>query len=121
MPKLLDSFNPADIFNTDETGLYFRGFPERGHGIKNEELCGGKKAKERLTVFVCANMIGEEKCPLLVIGKSKKTRGFPNDPAKLPVAYRNSKNAWMTGDLFKEWLETWDRQLRLNKRQILHW
>ena len=64
-------------------------------------------------------MIGEEKSPLLVIRKSKKPRGFPNDPAKLPVAYRNSKNAWMTGDLFKEWLETWDRQLRLNKRQIL--
>ena len=64
-------------------------------------------------------MIAEEKSPLFVIGKSKKPRGFPDDPTKLPVTYRNTKNSWITGSLFKEWLEAWDRQLILNKRHIL--
>ena len=52
-----------------------------------------EKAKERLAVLVCANVIGEEKCPQFAIGKSRKPRGFPNDPEKLPVTYRNTKNA----------------------------
>ena len=119
LPHLLQQFWPHDIFNADETGLYFRGFPERGYGLKNENLCGGKKAKDRITVLVCANMTGDEKRPLLVIGKSKKPRCFPKDLSNLPVFYRHSTNAWMTSDLFREWLEMWDQQLRLKQRKIL--
>ena len=119
LPDLLGQFNALDIFNADETALYYRGFPDRGYGMKNDKLCGGKKAKDRITVLVCANMAGDEKCPLLVIGKSKKPRCFPKNLTNLPVLYRSSKNAWMTAGLFCEWLELWDRQLTLKQRKIL--
>ena len=87
--------------------------------MKKDQLCGGKKAKDRITVLNCANMIGDEKRPLLVIGKSNRPRCFPKDLSNLPVLYRDSTNAWMTSNFFREWLEMWDQQLRLKQRKIL--
>ncbi|GFR90204.1 tigger transposable element-derived protein 3-like [Elysia marginata] len=117
--KILDAFEPRNIFNADKTGLYFRGFPDRGHGSKSTELTGGKTAMERITLLLCANMTGEEKLPVFVIGKSKQPRSFPKDLSKLPVRYRNSANAWMTGFLFKEWLYEWDNKLKIQDRRVL--
>ena len=57
--------------------------------------------------------------PTSVIGKSKKPRGFPKGMNNLPVVYINSRNVLMTSDLFREWLEIWDRQLVHIKRNIL--
>ncbi|GFR60964.1 tigger transposable element-derived protein 3-like [Elysia marginata] len=112
--KILDAFEPCN-----ETGLYFRGFPDRGHCSESTELTGGKKAMERITLLLCANMTGEEKLPVFVIGKSKQPRSFPKDLSKLPVRYRNPANAWMTGFLFKEWLYEWDNKLKIQDRRVL--
>ena len=103
----------------DETGLYFRCFPDKGYSIRGDDLPGGKKAKYRVTVMLCANMCGSEKIPLvLVIGKSKRPRSFPKDLSKLPVQYHTSKNAWMTGYIFEQWLKNWDSTLRSKMRKI---
>ena len=45
-----------------------------------------------------------EKPPLVVIGQSKQPR-FTNNHTKLPTVYKSNKKAWMTGSLFKEWLQ----------------
>lgn len=37
----------------------------------------------------------------------------------LPVTYRNNKTAWMTSDLFLEWLQTLDRKMHQQYRKIL--
>ncbi|GFR87888.1 tigger transposable element-derived protein 4 [Elysia marginata] len=119
--KILDAFEPRNIFNADETGLYFRGFPDRGYCSKSTELTGGKKAMERITLLLCANMTGEEKLPVFVIGKPKQPRSFPKDLSKLPVRYRNSANAWMTGFLFKEWLYEWDNKQKSKTDAFFCW
>ena len=56
LPGILRSFKEEDIFNADETGLYFRCYPDRGHCAKGSGLAGGKKAKERITALLCANV-----------------------------------------------------------------
>ena len=93
-------------------------FSDRGHCFKGDEMAGGKKAKDRITVLLCCNMTGSEKRPLVVIGKSKSPRCFPKDQSKLPVTYKFSYNAWMTGDIFRAWLKQWDSSLRLEEREI---
>ena len=70
-PNILQSYHKDDIFNADETGLYFRGLPDKGHCVKGGELLGGKKAKERITALLCANMSGTEKRRLFIIGKRR--------------------------------------------------
>ena len=118
LPDLLRKYDPDNIYNADETGLYFRATPDRTHAHASEAVSGGKKSKERITVLACTNMSGTDTKKLFVIGKSKNPRCFKNITS-LPVDYRANKNAWMTSDLFIEWLVEWDRSLQLKKRKIL--
>ena len=64
-------------------------------------------------------MTGTDKPQLLVIGKSKRPRGFPKDHAALPVIYKNSPNAWMTSQIFQSHLSAWNSVLRCQNRKIL--
>ncbi|XP_069103139.1 tigger transposable element-derived protein 6-like [Argopecten irradians] len=61
---LLLQYNHSDIFNADETGIFYRMLPDRTLDFKGTDCHGGKRSKERLTALVCANMTGTEKLPL---------------------------------------------------------
>ena len=71
-----------------------------------------------LTVLVAANSDGTEILPLLVIGKSKKPRAF-NSVKALPCRYKNNKSAWMTCEIFEDYLKYLDRQMVLKRRKII--
>lgn len=90
----LMKYEPKDVFNLDETGLFWKLLPNKTMAFKGERCTAGKKSKERLTAVVGANMDGSEKLPLLVIGKSAKPRCFKN--AEIPVDYTANSKAWMT-------------------------
>jgi len=45
-----EGFVPKNIFNLDETGLFFRALPNRTMCLKSENCSGGKISKERITV-----------------------------------------------------------------------
>lgn len=109
-PKLCEEYQPEQIYNADETGLYYRAIPEVSYVFKNEDAKGSKICKERVTVLCCVNMTGQKK-KLVVIGKSKRPRCFKN-VHHLPVDYFANSNAWMTKSIFHEWLVKWDRSLK---------
>lgn len=117
LPKLLKDYAPRDIFNADETGLFFKLLPDKSLVFKGDSCHGGKRSKERLSVLPCANMTGTEKLPLLVIGKSQKPRCFKGVKT-LPTLYRANKKAWMTSVLFIEWVRDQDRKFALQKRNV---
>ena len=118
LPDITAAFSEKDVFNADETALYFRAFNDKGQCLSTEDLAGGKPAKERITVLLCANVDGSEKLPVLIVGESRRPRCFPKDVSKLPVDYASSRNAWMTGKIFSNWLTKWDRKFRYEKRKI---
>ncbi|GKD45001.1 CENP-B homolog protein 2-like protein [Tanacetum coccineum] len=72
----VDQFEMKDIFNMDETGLFFRLQPD--HSLATMQLEGKKQDKERLTVAICCNEDGSEKLPLWIIGKYAK----PDSPRR---------------------------------------
>lgn len=72
LKTIFAEYSPSDIFNADETGLFFCLLPDKTLEIKGVDCHGGKNSKERVTVMVCANMSCTEKLPLLAIGKLKK-------------------------------------------------
>jgi hypothetical protein len=109
LPEILRNWAPEDIYNVDETGLFWRLTPDRTLAFKAERVHGGKKAKDRVTVLVGASMSGE-KLPLLVIGRFGKPRCF-HGIRHIPVKYRANGKAWMTGQLFEEWVRKLDRSL----------
>ena len=114
---VLRMFDPSNIFNTDETGLYWRLLPDKTHAVTGEVCTGGKKSKERVTVLVCANMSGSEKLSLLTIGKFKKPRCFRGVMC-LPTVYEANTSAWMTSAIIEEWLRKWDAKLTRHNRKI---
>ena len=117
-PNLRRQFSDDQIFNADETGLFYKLMPDKTLKFKGENCSGCKLSKDRITVMVAANMSGTEKKKLLIIGKSQKPRCFKNVKS-LPVDYANNRKAWMTSELFEKWLRDWDRDLLKKKKKIL--
>ena len=79
------------IYNADETGLYWKCLPNKTlAGTEEKSAKGFKAQKERLTVMVCANASGSHRLRLLMIGKSCRPRAL-KDIINLPVLYRSQK------------------------------
>lgn len=118
LEKMIQDVDERDIFNVDETGLFFKCTPDKTLAFKDEKCHGGKLSKERITLLVGANMDGSEKLPLLMIGKSANPRCFKNVKSK-PVEYVNSARAWMTSAIFERWLLNLDKKFIQNKRKVI--
>lgn len=117
-PKLRQDYEDNEIYNGDETGIFYKLLPDKTLRFKGEKCVGGKLAKERLTALVCANMTGTEKRKILVIGKSKKPRCFKNIKT-LPTNYCANKRAWMTSEIFENEIRKWDKELAVKGKNIL--
>lgn len=118
LPALLHDYSPDDVFNADEAGLFYKCLPDKTFTFKGQPCHGGKLSKDRVTVLVSANMSGTEKLPLFLIGKSKRPRCFKGIKT-LPVKYQNNKKAWMTSELFADWLKKVNADMRAQKRKII--
>ena len=118
LPEICFGYEPKDVFNMDETGLFFRGSPKTTFKVRGEDCVGGKFSKERVTVCLCASMTGEKVKPL-VIGRSAKPRCFGKGKANLPVDYCANKKAWMTGALFESWLTNFNKKMQLQGRKVI--
>ncbi|GBL75216.1 Jerky -like [Araneus ventricosus] len=90
------------IYNADETGLFYRMMPLKSLASKEEASAPGYKKSKRCC-FLFAQML-VELIPLLLIGKSKKPRSFKNiNVNSLPVKYRNQRSAWVNSEIFEKW------------------
>jgi len=99
----LVDYDAKDIFNADETGLFYKCLSDRTLTFKSKKCHGGKNSKERITVMLAANMDGSQKIKPLIIGKFVNPRCFKNFKS-FPLMHRSNKKAWMIGVLFTEWL-----------------
>nr|XP_022909165.1 tigger transposable element-derived protein 1-like [Onthophagus taurus] len=98
---------PQQVFNADETGLFWKKMPSRTFISKNEKTAPGfKMAKDRLTLLLCSNASGDFITKPLLVYKSLNPRALKNkDKRKLPVFWRSNSRAWVTGDIFVDWLQ----------------
>uniref|UniRef100_A0A6B0V6J3 Putative tigger transposase n=1 Tax=Ixodes ricinus TaxID=34613 RepID=A0A6B0V6J3_IXORI len=110
LTPLLSKYSAEDVYNLDEAALFYKMLPTKTFAAKDADVKGQKQAKDRITVLFGANMTGEHKLPLLVLGKAEKPRCFKI--ARLPPAneliYRNNKKAWVTAAIFAEYVRLHD-------------
>lgn len=118
LQALLKEYAPSDIFNCDETGLFFKMLPDRTLAFSGESCASGKLSKERITVMVGANATGTEKLPLLVIGKARNPRCF-KAVRTLPVEYDSNSKAWITQSLFERYIRKLDRKFARQNRKVI--
>ncbi|UYV79516.1 TIGD1 [Cordylochernes scorpioides] len=100
-----NSYTPDQVFNADESGLFWKKMPERTYVSKfYKSASGHKAAKDRITILFCSNASGDYIMKPLVINKSKMPRAFKGvNINNLPVYWRANKKAWVTAAMFTEW------------------
>jgi hypothetical protein len=89
-------------------------------GLATSKQSGVKGKKTRLTYALTANADGSDKLPALIIGKAAQPQAFQKKTgAQLGFYYRNNPKAWMTAQLYQDWIKEWDKKLQEKKRKIL--
>lgn len=103
VPDILTSYAPRDIYNANESGLFYQMLPKRTLAQKGASCHGGKQSKQRVTMLLCVNMDGTDKRKVLIIGKSVNPRCFKGC-RELDMQYEANGKAWMTRVIFGKWL-----------------
>lgn len=94
--------------------------PDPSRGLSDQKQSGVKGRKVRLTYAFTTNASGSEKLKPFIIGKAQKPRPFKGKTGEdLGFYYRNNVKAWMTGELYQNWIHAWDEELEAKGRKIL--
>ncbi|CAF1177590.1 unnamed protein product [Rotaria magnacalcarata] len=70
LTNIIEHYDPDDIFNCDETGLFYKLMPDRSMTVDRNDCKGGKISKDRYTVMLCSNWSGTEKLNPIVIANA---------------------------------------------------
>ena len=68
MKEILNKYKDQDVYNADETALFWKCLPDKTLAFKGDKVEGRKAPKNRITLLVSANMDGSDKLPLLILG-----------------------------------------------------
>ena len=121
--KLTSNYDINDIYNFDETALFYRLMPNKTLATvssSDNKTSGIKESKERLSIGISVNATATDKCKPVVIAKYARPRCFPKsfDPNYV-VQYYNNTKAWMTGNIFNDWIKRFNTRMKINKRKVL--
>ena len=115
---------PNDIYNGDETALFYKSLPHRTYCFDGDKPAGSAKCKDRLTLLIITNMDGSDHRKLSVIGKSKTPRclqkKYKMQVKDMSVDWYASKNAWMTGEIHHKIMSKLNNEMRLSNCHILY-
>ena len=116
LPEILNGYSKENIWNMDETGVFWRALPNRGFGVKGKDCRGGKKNKQRITVVSAA---GTKEKPV-VVWRSENPRCLKRfDKSALPVHYFSQAKCWMTGEIMVSVLTKLNHRLSRSGRSIV--
>lgn len=100
---LCGEYQEDDIYNMDETGLFWRQTPSSG--LATQSRPGIKKDKSRITLVVCVNCTGSDRLPLWMIGNAKVPRSLCGlNIEALGGVWKSNKTSWMNSLVMREWL-----------------
>ncbi|GFU19078.1 tigger transposable element-derived protein 1 [Trichonephila clavipes] len=98
-------YSADQVFNADETGLYWKKLSNRTYIAKDEKTASGHKAsKNRVTILLCSNASVDRMLKPLLINKSLRPRALKGkDLKQLSVHWMANPKTWMTTAIFTEW------------------
>ncbi|GFU58330.1 tigger transposable element-derived protein 1 [Trichonephila clavipes] len=94
LPKIIEDgdYSVDQVFNADETGLYWKKLPNRTYSTKDEKTASGHKAsKDRVTLLLCSNASGDRMLKPLLINKSLRQRALKEVEAYLKEKFLDFK------------------------------
>ncbi|CAH2247180.1 tigger transposable element-derived 1-like [Pelobates cultripes] len=103
-----EGYLPQQVFNCNETGLFWKRMPKRTFITEEEtSLPGHKPKKDRLTLLFCANASRDLKIKPLLVYHSENPRAFKKhkvNKEQLSVLWQSNPKAWVTCLLFVKWV-----------------
>lgn len=115
---LAGEYNEEDIYNMDETGLYWRMMPSRG--LATQLQPGMKKDKARISLVLAANASGTDRLPVWIIGKYKTPRALRNVSVRtMGAEWRWNTKAWMNTTVMSEWLQAFYAHIGRHREVLL--
>ncbi|RDW84504.1 hypothetical protein BP6252_02094 [Coleophoma cylindrospora] len=111
-------YNEEDIYNMDETGLYWRMLVSRG--LLSQSRPSLKKDKARISLALCTNATGTDRLPVWIIGKAKTPRALKNVCiSSMGGRWRWNKKAWMNSVIMSEWLQAFYSHVGFTRQVLL--
>ncbi|CAG8661162.1 26969_t:CDS:2, partial [Gigaspora margarita] len=118
LQNLLSQYELENVYNADETGLFYRMLPNQT--LAKRPVAKSKQDKSQVTVLLAINATGSHKLQPLVIGHSKKPQSFSSIKlSQLLVTYKNNERAWIRLDIWEKWLRYIDSGFCIQNRKIL--
>ena len=115
--------SPNDIYNGDETTLFYKSLPHRTYCFDGDKSAGSAKCKDRLILLIITNMEGSDHRKLSVTGKSKTShclhKKYKMQVKGMSVDWYASKNAWMIGEIHHQIMSKLNK-MRLSNCHILY-
>nr|XP_032833715.1 tigger transposable element-derived protein 1 [Petromyzon marinus] len=97
------------VFNVDETGLFWKKMPSSTYIAKEENsMPGFRSEKDRLTLVLGSNAAGDFKLKPLLVYHSENPRALKGYTKNtLPVIWKSNPKARVTGAIFEEWFRVY--------------
>jgi hypothetical protein len=106
LKKLIEEegYHPKQVFNCDETGLFWKKTPNRTYIHKRAKQASRFKAwNDRLTLVLCGSTAGHMiKSGMVYRAKNPRTLKNKNK-SYLPIFWQHNQKAWVTAVLHTEW------------------
>ncbi|KAG7171901.1 Tigger transposable element-derived protein 7-like 17, partial [Homarus americanus] len=99
----------SQIYNADETDLFWKAPPSNTQAYRHEtHVAGRKMAKDRVSILVCANADGTHRLKMMVVGKANKLHALKKYHEHLTsdILYKGNKTGWFTRDIFHTWFHS---------------
>ena len=91
------------VFNADETGLFYKDVGKRTYITQMASKASGFKSfQDYATLLLCTNAKGDFNCKPLMVYRAPSSQAFKGKSVNhMPVHWRWNKKAWMTSDWFQ--------------------
>jgi hypothetical protein len=118
LKSLIAQYDLNDVYNADETALYWKLEPNKT--LSRGPITGTKKPKDRVTIMLACNATGTHKLPAVFIHKYKNPKCIRNvDKKTLPVWYYWNNASWMQRSIFQSWIKQVNEKMQRQRRNIL--
>lgn len=118
LKQTIDGYSPENVYNLDETALFYRLLPSKTYSFSDESSHGCKKSKNRITAVLMTNADGSDRM-CSIIGKSVNPRAFRGHKS-LPIDYYSQHNSWLNTDIFRKIVLKFNNRMKnMNKNVLL--
>ena len=100
LKSVLSNNKSSDIYNLDETGLFFRLQPDKGLFFCQKNYSRGMNSKERLAVLLSLNILRIDKIKPIVNERNLTPQCFSNVKF-FQVIYKTNSKVWMTSTIWE--------------------